>query len=173
MTTAGVIDSLARDARQAMRGLRRSPAFTLVALFTLAIGIGATTAVFSVVDGVLLKPLSYPKADELVALQHDAPGLSGLPGGAGVIGLTPSMLIAYRELNRSFASFGLYYQTGTNVIAGSEPEQVSMRLRERRLARDPRHAAAARPLDRDGRRGTWAAARGRLELRLLATPLRR
>src|SRR4051794_36640141 len=126
MTIAAAIDSLARDSRQAMRGLRRSPAFTLVALLALAIGIGATTAVFSVVDGVLLKPLAYPKPDELVALQHDAPGLSGLAGGAGVVGVTPSMLIAYRELNRSFASLGLYYQTGTNVIAGSEPEQVSI-----------------------------------------------
>jgi putative ABC transport system permease protein len=126
MSTAAVVDSLARDARQAVRGLRRSPLFTVVGLLTLAIGIGATTAVFSVVDGVLLKPLGYPKPDELVALKHDAPGLSGLGGGVGVIGVTPSMLIAYRELNRSFASLGLYYQTGTNVIAGSEPEQVSI-----------------------------------------------
>ena len=126
MTTASLIDTLGRDARQAVRGLRRSPLFTLVALLTLAIGIGATTAVFSVVDGVLLKPLAYPQADELVALQHDAPGLSGLAGAAGVIGVTPSMLIAYRELNHSFTSLGLYYQTGTNVMAGSEPEQVSI-----------------------------------------------
>src|SRR5262245_45196957 len=100
MTTAGVIDSLARDARHAARGLRRSPVFTIVALVTLAIGIGATTAVFSVVDSVLLKPLAYPKPDELVALRHDVPGLSGLAGGTGLIGVTPSMLIAYRELNR-------------------------------------------------------------------------
>src|SRR6516164_89917 len=124
MTPAAAIDSLARDARQAIRGLRRSPLFTLVAVLTLAIGIGATTAVFSVVDGVLLKPLAYPKPDELVALRHNATGLSGRTGGAGAIGVTPSMLIAYRELNRSFSSVGLWYQTGTNVIAGSEPEQV-------------------------------------------------
>src|SRR5262245_60727841 len=126
MTTAAAIDALARDARQALRGLRRSPLFTLVALLTLAIGIGATTAVFSVVDGVLLKPLGYPKPEELVALRHDTPGLAGLAGGVGSMGATPSMLIAYRELNRTFASLGLYFQTGTNVIAGSEPEQVSL-----------------------------------------------
>ena len=63
MTTAGAIDSLARDARQAVRGLRRSPLFTVVAVLTLAIGIGATTAVFSVVDGVLLKPLAIRRPD--------------------------------------------------------------------------------------------------------------
>jgi predicted permease len=126
MTASVAFDSLARDARQAVRGLRRSPLFTLVALLTLAIGIGATTAVFSVVDGVLLKPLQYPKPDELVALRHDAPGLSGRTGGAGVIGVTPSLLVAYRELNRSFSSVGLWYQTGTNVIVNSEPEQVSI-----------------------------------------------
>jgi predicted permease len=126
MTTAAVIDSLARDARHAVRGLRRTPMFTLVALLTLAIGIGATTAVFSVVDGVLLKPLSYPRPDELVALRHDAPGLSGRTGGAGTIGPTPSLFITYRELNRSFSSVGAWYQTGTNVIVGSEPEQVSI-----------------------------------------------
>jgi predicted permease len=126
MTTAAMIDSIAHDVRHAVRGLRRSPWFTLVAVLTLAIGIGATTAVFSVVDGVLLKPLSYPRPDELVALRHDAPGLSGRTGGAGTIGVTPSLLIAYRELNRSFSSVGAWYQTGTNVIVGSEPEQVAI-----------------------------------------------
>ena len=83
MTTAGVIDALARDARQAVRGLRRSPLFTLVALLTLAIGIGATTAVFSVVDGVLLKPLPYPDPERARRVWHDAPGAAGLAGVAG------------------------------------------------------------------------------------------
>ena len=59
---------------QLVRSLARMPAFTSVAVLTLAIGIGANTAIFSVIEGVLLKPLPYPHPDELVVLDHDAPG---------------------------------------------------------------------------------------------------
>jgi hypothetical protein len=71
------LDSLARDLRYALRGLAGRPAFTYAAVLTLALGIGATTAIFSVVYSVLIKPLPYPNADELVRLKHDAPGISG------------------------------------------------------------------------------------------------
>src|SRR6476469_4598105 len=69
-----VMTSFLHDLRYAARTLRRSPLFTLVAMLTLAICSGADTAIFSVVDGVLLKPLPYPKANELVAIWQSAPG---------------------------------------------------------------------------------------------------
>jgi len=67
------IEALAHDLRYAVRGLRNTPGFTLTAVLTLAIGIGATTAVFSVINGVLLRPLPYPDADRLVAVSNVFP----------------------------------------------------------------------------------------------------
>ena len=78
MNTVAFLDTLVRDIRYGLRALRHNPMFTAVALLTLAIGIGANTAVFSVVNSVLLKPLPYPKSEELVALRQIAPGAAGL-----------------------------------------------------------------------------------------------
>src|SRR4051812_40735877 len=66
------LDSVAQDVRYAFRSLRASPAFTLAAAFTLALGIGSTTAIFSVVDGILLRPLPYVGSDRLITL-HSSP----------------------------------------------------------------------------------------------------
>jgi hypothetical protein len=90
-------DTLWRDSRDTWRGLQRSPLFTVVAVATLAIGAGANTAVFSVIDGVLLKPLPYPNPDRLVAIWHDAPGAPGLATVAGGLRLSPSMLVTYQD----------------------------------------------------------------------------
>ena len=68
------VDRLHHDFRSSLRALVRRPAFTLAAVLTLALGIGATTAVFSVVNAVLLRPLAYPNAEELVSLKFTAPG---------------------------------------------------------------------------------------------------
>ena len=68
--------------KQVVRSLARMPGFTTVAVMTLAIGIGANTAVFGVIQGVLLKPLPYPQSGELVALDHAAPGVNIASAGA-------------------------------------------------------------------------------------------
>jgi predicted permease len=117
-------DATIRDLRHAARALLRKPLFTIVSVATLAIGIGATTAVFSVVDGVLLKPLPYPESDRLVAMWHDAPGAPGLTAVAGGLQMSPSMLVAYREHNRSFDQIGLWAIGVGNITGRGEPEQV-------------------------------------------------
>ncbi len=77
MNITGFLESIGRDLRRALRGLPRRPAFTIAAVLTLALGIGATTAIFSVVYSVLLKPLPYPNSGELVRIRHPASGLGG------------------------------------------------------------------------------------------------
>jgi putative ABC transport system permease protein len=122
-------DTTLRDLLHAARSLRRSTSFTVVAVATLAIGIGATTAVFSVVDGVLLKPLPYPQSDRLVALWHDAPGAPGLAAvGGGGLQMSVSMLVTYREQNRSFDNVGLWGMGVGNVTGRGEPEQIDRAL---------------------------------------------
>jgi predicted permease len=107
--------------RHTLRGLLRTPTFTAVALLTLAIGVGANTAVFSVVNGVLLKPLPYPDAGELVGVWHAAPGIN-IPGNR--LNCSPTMFFTYRDQNRAFESFGVWTQGGAAVTGLAEPEQV-------------------------------------------------
>ena len=73
MWGGGWVDRLAQDLRYGARTLRRSPAFTIVAGITLALGVGATTAVFTVVHDVLLRPLPYPRSDRLVQVAFEFP----------------------------------------------------------------------------------------------------
>src|SRR5580698_7491366 len=124
MNTIAFLDTLIRDLRYGLRALRRNPMFTAVALLTLAIGIGANTAVFSVVNCVLLKPLNYPKAEELVALRQLAPGAAGLASFSDGLLLSPSMYFTYAEHNRTFQSLGVWTNGTANVTGLAEPEQV-------------------------------------------------
>jgi predicted permease len=124
MSITSTVDNLARDVRYSVRGLGRNPLFTLIAVVTLAIGIGANTAVFSVVDGVLLKPLPYPNADELVSIWHDAPGAPGITAIAGGLNFSPSMFVTYREENRSFSTLGFWQPATASITGLAEPEQV-------------------------------------------------
>ena len=118
------VEELLADVRYGLRALRHNPMFTAVALLTIAIGIGANTAVFSVVNSVLLKPLSYPNAEQLVSLHQIAPGAPGLADFESGLHLSPSMYFTYAEHNRAFQSLGVW-DTGTASITGlAEPEQV-------------------------------------------------
>ena len=118
------LEDLARDARYGLRTLRRTPMFATVVLVTLAIGIGANTAVFSVVNSVLLKPLAYPSPEELVAVWHTAPGAPGLSTVSGDLRLSASMFFTYAENNRTFRDFGLWFASSATVTGPTEPEEV-------------------------------------------------
>ncbi len=118
------IENFFADVRYGLRMLRHNPVFTTVGLLTIAIGIGANAAVFTVVNSVLLKPLHYPKAEELVSLHQVAPGAAGLADFENGLLLSPSMYFTYAENNRTFQSLGVW-DTGTASVTGlAEPEQV-------------------------------------------------
>jgi predicted permease len=124
MNMRGCLETFGRDARYAVRGLRRSSLFTVIALLTLAVGTGATTAVFSVVNGVLLKPLPYPEAERLVAIWHNAPGAAGLTDVSGGLLPSMSMFFTYAEHNRMFEHVGVWSMRTANLTGLAEPEEV-------------------------------------------------
>ena len=109
------------DLRHAVRRLGRTPGFSIVAVLTVALGIGATTAVFSVVDGVLIKPLPYPDADSLVGVWHTAPGIAT---GGGDVQLSTAQLFTYREQNRTFEAIGLWSSGSATVTGRGDAERV-------------------------------------------------
>jgi predicted permease len=107
--------------KHTLRRLARAPGFTLVAILTLALGIGANTAIFSVLNSVLLRPLPYPQAESLAGVWHLAPGL---PGFSGNINCSPTMYYTYREQSQTFQNFGLWSNGGATITGLAEPEQV-------------------------------------------------
>jgi MacB-like protein len=121
MNTIGALDSLGRDLRYALRGMRRNPTFTLAVVLTLALGLGATTAIFAVVDGVLIKPLAYPDAEQLVSLNHTAPGIK-----VDEFQLSPTQYFTYKEQNRVFQHIGVWTAGGTTITGIGDPEQARM-----------------------------------------------
>ncbi len=112
------MNTLLLDLRYAFRMLTRSPAFTAIAVLTLALGIGANTALFSVVNGVLLNPLAYPHSDQLVAIYEKIAGLDSAP-------IEYPNFIDWQRDSRTFASMSAYRNEDYNFIGNGEGERLS------------------------------------------------
>jgi predicted permease len=121
-TDGWTMDGMIRDVRTAFRGLVRSPFFTAIAGLTLAIGIGANTAIFSVVDAVLLNPLPYPESDRLVSYNFEAPGLAVQ---APVIPLSEGLYLHYLENARSLDAFAVFNNGSVNLVTDGDPQQFA------------------------------------------------
>jgi putative ABC transport system permease protein len=106
--------------RQTLRRLRNAPGFTLTTVLTLAIGIGATTAIFGVVNGILLKPLPFPEPDRLVAVGHRSLAERNVDTHAGA-----ALYLTYREHNRTFESIALWRNSTDGVTGAGDPEEVT------------------------------------------------
>jgi predicted permease len=113
--------AISNQLKHILRRLARAPLFTSVTVATLAIAIGANTAIFSVLDGVLLKPLPYPQAEELVGLWHTAPGVNITD-----LNSAPFLYFTYREEARTFQDVGLWTEGAASVTGTAEPERVSV-----------------------------------------------
>jgi predicted permease len=111
--------SVISQLRQVLRRLGRTPMFTLITLIMLGVSVGANTAVFSVLESILLKPLLYPEPDQLVGVWLTAPriNIKELP-------TSPSIYFILREQNRAFQEIGLYQDDSVNVTGVAEPEKV-------------------------------------------------
>ena len=113
------MQSFLQQLKQVLRRLRLSPLFTTITLITLAAGIGANTLVFSVIEGVLLKPLPYPEPTRLVGVWHTAPGIQ-----IKDLNMAPSNYFIYREQGQSFQDVAMYQGNSFSVTGVNEPEQV-------------------------------------------------
>lgn len=108
---------MSKDVRYALRMLRKSPGFTVVALVTLALGIGANTAIFSVVNGVVLQPLDYADPERIVRVQTSW-------AGEPKAGISPAEYYDYRDQLEVFASLGVYAFSSPGITGGDRPERL-------------------------------------------------
>ncbi len=123
-----VLESIVADLKLTLRRLRKSPGFAAIVLLTMALGIGANTTVFSVINSVLLKPLPYPNQGQLAALTLRAPGAEGLADFSSGLQLSPSMYLTFSERNRTFQSLGVWTPGTASVTGLAQPEEVQTAL---------------------------------------------
>jgi predicted permease len=114
-----LVETLAQDVRHGLRTLAKSPGFTAAVVLTLALGIGANTAVFSVVNGVLLRPLPYPGSEQLVILRQAVPG-----AGIEDLGFSVKEVEDFRDQNRTLEEVIEYHSMSFTLLGGSEPRRV-------------------------------------------------
>jgi len=113
------MDNLRQDLRHTVRSLLRAPAFTIITILTLALGIGANTAIFSIVNGVILRPLAYPQPDQLMYLTTQFPAF-----GFMQFWVSPPEYFEFREMNQSFQAVGAFTTGEVNLTAGDRPLRV-------------------------------------------------
>src|ERR1700722_1912762 len=106
--------------KQVLRRLGRTPMFTAITLITLAVAVGANTVIFSVVEGVLLKPLPYPDPERLIGLWYTAPGV-----GIKDLNMSAFLYFIAREQNSTLEDIGVYNGDSLSVTGIGEPEHVS------------------------------------------------
>src|SRR5687767_1457020 len=121
VNSIGWMESFTQELRFAMRVFTKSPGFAVTAVLTLGLGIGATAAVFSVVNAVLIRPLPYPDPDSLIGIWHSAQFQAITSRN---VRLSSTMYLTYREHNRTFAEFGLWRPGAATVTGVGDPEQV-------------------------------------------------
>lgn len=115
-----VIENILEDARYSLRLLTKSPAFTFVVLLTLALGIGANTAIFSFANGILLRPLPYPQSDRLVVLDETA-----LKRGVNSMSVSYPNYLDWQQQNTVFEGIGACYGTSRFALSGTgQPEEL-------------------------------------------------
>src|SRR5262245_26391744 len=114
------MDNIGREITHAARRLLRSPAFTLAAVTTLALAIGANVAIFTLVNRVVLTPLPYPHSDRLIDLDHGAPGINARSGVAMTLGLYHY----YRENARTIEAIAIYDAGEATLTGSGEPDRV-------------------------------------------------
>lgn len=121
MDTVGWIDALGKDFRYAARRLRRSPGFTLVAVLTLALGIGANIAAFTVVRAVLLNPLPFSHPEQIVRVFDDLRGSNGQD-----VGMSAPELWDLRDRSGVFENISAIWPTDANLTGGEKPERIEL-----------------------------------------------
>jgi hypothetical protein len=139
------IHDLSTDVRHAFRTLRGAPGFTLLVVMTLGLGIGANTAIFSVLNGVVLKPLPYAAGDRLLVLEQTAP-LGPRPN----VNVSVRELYDYREQTQAFDALVEYHQMTFDLLNRGEPDRVKefgARLRQLTLTTDERERVRAAVAD--------------------------
>jgi predicted permease len=115
--------TFAKQLQYVVRQLARYPVFTTVSVVTLAVGIGANTAIFSVVNGVLLKPLPFEEPERLVGVWHTAPGL-----GFDEVNQSPALYFTYRDEGETFEDTGMWDWTTITITGLDEPERINAML---------------------------------------------